>query len=189
MLGSFGLCSVESVGSQLGTWVLHVPRGWTPMPGWAPGSSGSGALLIAALGSSLEPLGFSAGLIPHLCWGWDQKPMSIPSTRLSLRGAVGSLGGSSPRPLSPHPCAGWRHGLTVSDERGFASRGWAKAPPGQRASRSPPPGTLPQGTKLEGIRTYRLILPARCVPALPGPRCTQPGSGSAKNTEGTRVGP
>lgn len=22
--------------------------------------------------------GFSAGLIPHLYWGWDQNPMSIP---------------------------------------------------------------------------------------------------------------
>lgn len=105
MLGSFGLCSVESVGSQLGTWVLHVPRGWVPMLGWGPSSCGSGLLLITALESSLEPLGFSAGLIPHFCWGWDQKLVSILSIQLSLPGTVGSgVGLCLPGPSPPCMC-------------------------------------------------------------------------------------
>lgn len=79
--------------------------------------------------------------------------------------------------------------MTMSDERGFASRGWAKAPLGQYASCSPPPGTLLQGTKLEGIHMYRQILPTRCVPALPGPRCTQSGLGSAKTLKAPERGP
>lgn len=120
VLGSFGLCSVESVGSQLGTRVLHVPRGWAPMLGWGPSSRGSGLLLITALEASLEPLGFSAGLIPHFCWGWDQKLvsiLSIPSIQLSVPGTVGSGVGSSPPPAPlPHACAGWRHSVAVSDE-------------------------------------------------------------------------
>lgn len=36
-------------------------------------------------------------------------------------------------PLLPHPCAGWWHGMTVWDERGSSSGGWAKPSSWHRA--------------------------------------------------------
>lgn len=105
MLASFGLCGVEFVGSWLGTWVLHTPRGWTPVLGWAPGSWGCRVLSVA-LEVSLEPLGFSAGLIPRVCWGWDQMPVNM---RLSLPGTMGSSVGSAPLP--PPPIHVWDGGM------------------------------------------------------------------------------
>lgn len=73
-MGSFALCTVEFVGSQLGLWMLPVPMVWLPVLELVPGLLESRVLLVAAAWSHLAFLLVDPRSVLRL----GLKPVSIP---------------------------------------------------------------------------------------------------------------
>lgn len=111
---------VSAVSSLLGL-------GWGPQGLDTRAGLGSGLLGVQGAFSCSGGLPGTAWLF---CW-FDPACLLGLGPNAHERAALaagddGQLGGLGPSPSSPHPRAGRRHGMTVSDERGFSSRGWAK---------------------------------------------------------------